>query len=130
MGCEPALPGDLQLSYDIGKLTEEITKLQAQELILHALMRKAELTGDAQELRILTKSKSAMARELRELTFQRAQYEQQEAENRLVPDRTKVALVSSTSMTEEDGKPGVRFLIEVPQLATNRSFSSWWIVAR
>ena len=130
MAFEPALPGDLQLSYDIAKLTEKITKLQSQEVILDALMRKAELTGDAQELRILTKSKSAMARELRELTFQRAQYEQQEAENRLVPDRTKVAIVSSTSMTEEDGKQVVRYLIEVQQLATDGSFASGWIVAR
>lgn len=127
---EPALPGDLQLSYDIAKLTEKITKLQSQDVILDALMRKAELTGDGQELRILTKSKSAMARELRELTFQRAQYEQQEAENRLVPDRTKVAIVSSTSMTEEDGKQVVRYLIEVQQLATDGSFASGWIVAR
>ncbi len=130
MAFEPALPGDLQLSYDIAKLTEKITKLQSQGVILDALMRKAELTGDAQELRILTKSKSAMARELRELTFQRAQYEQQEAENRLVPDRTKVAIVSSTSMTEEDGKQVVRYLIEVQQLATDGSFASGWIVAR
>lgn len=130
MAFEPALPGDLQLSYDIAKLTEKITKLQSQDVILDALMRKAELTGDGQELRILTKSKSAMARELRELTFQRAQYEQQEAENRLVPDRTKVAIVSSTSMTEEDGKQVVRYLIEVQQLATDGSFASGWIVAR
>ena len=130
MAFEPALPGDLQLSYDIAKLTEKITKLQSQGVILDALTRKAELTGDAQELRILTKSKSAMARELRELTFQRAQYEQQEAENRLVPDRTKVAIVSSTSTTEEDGKQVVRYLIEVQQLATDGSFASGWIVAR
>ena len=130
MAFEPALPGDLQLSYDIAKLTEKITKLQSQGVILDALMRKAELTGDAQELRILTKSKSAMARELRELTFQRAQYEQQEAENRLVPDRTKVAIVSSASTTEEDGKQVVRYLIEVQQLATDGSFASGWIVAR
>lgn len=130
MAFEPALPGDLQLSYDIARLTEKITKLQSQAVILDALTRKAELTGDAQELRILTKSKSAMARELRELTFQRAQYEQQEAENRLVPDRTKVAIVSSTNMTEEDGKQVVRYLIEVQQLATDGSFASGWIVAR
>ena len=130
MAFEPALPGDLQLSYDIAKLTKKITKLQSQGVILDALMRKADLTGDAQELRILIKSKSAMARELRELTFQRAQYEQQEAENRLVPDRTKVAIVSSTNMAEEDGKQVVRYLIEVQQLATDGGFASGWIVAR
>ncbi|KAG8846139.1 Intermediate filament protein, partial [Serendipita sp. 411] len=126
---EPALPGDLQLSYDIAKLTDKIMKLQSQEVILDALIRKAELTGDAQELRLLNKSKSAMDRELRALTFQRAQYEEQEAENRLVPDRTRVAIKNSAS-TEEDGKPVVRYLIEVQQLAVDGTFASGWIVAR
>ncbi|KAG8818694.1 Intermediate filament protein, partial [Serendipita sp. 399] len=126
---EPALPGDLQLSYDIAKLTDKILKLQSQETILDALIRKAELTGDAQELRLLNKSKSAMARELRALTFQRAQYEEQEAENRLVPDRTRVAIKNLMS-SEEDGKSVVRYLIEVQQLAVDGTFASGWIVAR
>ncbi|CCA72604.1 related to intermediate filament protein MDM1 [Serendipita indica DSM 11827] len=126
---EPALPGDLQLSYDIAKLTEKILKLQSQETILETLIRKAELTGDGQELRLLNKSKSAMGRELRALTFQRAQYEEQEAENRLVPDRTRVA-IRNTSSTEEDGKSVTRYLIEVQQLAVDGTFASGWIVAR
>jgi sorting nexin-25 len=87
------------------------------------------LTGDAQELRLLNKSKSAMDRELRALTFQRAQYEEQEAENRLVPDRTKVAIRNSNT-AEEDGKSVVRYLIEVQQLAVDGTFASGWIVAR
>jgi sorting nexin-25 len=126
---EPALPGDLQLSYDIAKLTEKITKLQSQEAILDTLIRKAELTGDGQELRLLSKSKSAMSRELRTLTFQRAQYEEQEAENRLVPDRTRVA-IRNCNTVEEDGKQVVRYLIEVQQLAVDGTFASGWIVAR
>ena len=126
---EPALPGDLQLSYDIAKLTEKILKLQSQEVILDTLIRKAELTGDAQELRLLNKSKSAMGRELRALTFQRAQYEEQEALNRLVPDRTRVAIRSSTT-AEEEGKSVVRYLIEVQQLAVDGTFASGWVVAR
>lgn len=126
---EPALPGDLQLSYDIAKLTEKISKLQSQEVILETLIRKAELTGDAQELRLLNRSKSSMARELRALTFQRAQYEEQEAENRLVPDRTRVAIRNSAT-AEEEGKSVVRYLIEVQQLAVDGTFASGWIVAR
>lgn len=126
---EPALPGDLQLSYDIARLTEKIQKLQSQQAILETLIQKAELTGDAQELRLLNRSKSAMDRELRALTFQRAQYEEQEAENRLVPDRTRVAIKNSQTV-EEEGKGVVRYLIEVQQLAVDGSFASGWIVAR
>jgi sorting nexin-25 len=89
---ELAGPGDLQLSYDIERLGEKIAKLQSQDDLLETLIRKAELTGDAQELRLLNRSKSAMQRELRELTFQRMQYQQQEADNRLIPERTRVSI--------------------------------------
>ena len=128
-GFQLAGPGDLQLAFDISRLGEKITKLESQATILEAFMRKAELTGDAQELRLLNKSKSAMARELRELTFQKAQYEQQEAENKLLPSRTRVAIVNS-AMADEEGKQVVKYLIEVQQLAGDGSFASGWAVAR
>ena len=126
---ELAGPGDLQLSYDIDRLTEKISKLQSQDAMLDTLIRKAELTGDAQELQLLDKSKSATVRELRELTFQKAQYEQQEADNRLIPDRTKVAIANS-AVGDDDGRAVVRYLVEVQQLAADGSFSSGWVVAR
>ncbi|KAF5352451.1 hypothetical protein D9756_005902 [Leucocoprinus leucothites] len=125
----PAGPGDLQLSFEIGRLSDKITHLEAQETMLDNLIRKAELTGDTQELKLLNKSKSAMSRELRELQFQRTQYEQQENANRLVSDRTKVSIVSST-VSEESGKSVVRYLVEVQQLAPDGSFASGWVVAR
>ncbi|TDL28105.1 hypothetical protein BD410DRAFT_782067 [Rickenella mellea] len=124
-----AAPGDLQLSHEISRLGEKISNLQSQDVMLDTLIRKAELTGDAQELRLLQKSKSALGRELRQLTFQRTQYEQQESANRLVPGRTKVAIVNST-VGEEEGKSVVRYLIEVQQLAMDGSFASGWVVAR
>lgn len=126
---ELAGPGDLQLSYDIERLGEKIVKLQSQDAMLDTLIRKAELTGDAQELRLLNKSKSAMERELRELTFQRMQYQQQEADNRLVPERTRVSISNST-VSEDDGKSVVRYLVEVQQLAVDGTFASGWVVAR
>ncbi|KAF8215891.1 PhoX domain-containing protein [Mycena galopus ATCC 62051] len=124
-----AAPGDLQLSYEISRLGNNIAKLQSQEAILITLIKKAELTGDTQELKLLNKSKSAMNRELRALQFQKSQYEQQEAVNRLFSDRTKVAIVSSTS-GDEDGKQVVRYLVEIQQLAPDGSFASGWVVAR
>ncbi|KAK0208716.1 PhoX domain-containing protein [Desarmillaria ectypa] len=124
-----AAPGDLQLSYEISRLGDKITSLQAQDTMLDNLIKKAELTGDTQELRLLMKSKSAMNRELRELQFQKSQYEQQESANRLLSDRTKVSIVSSTT-GEEGGKMVVRYLVEVQQLAPDGAFASGWVVAR
>ncbi|OSD03327.1 hypothetical protein PYCCODRAFT_1434745 [Trametes coccinea BRFM310] len=122
-------PGDLQLSHEIQRLTNKIEKLQTQDAMLDTLIKKAELSGDAQELRLLRKSKSSLTRELRELRFQKSQYEQQESANRLVSDRTRVAIVNST-VGEEDGKQVVRYLIEVQQLAPDGSYASGWVVAR
>ncbi|KAI0756273.1 PXA domain-containing protein [Daedaleopsis nitida] len=122
-------PGDLQLSHEIERLSHKIDKLQTQDAMLDTLIKKAELTGDAQELKLLRKSKSSLTRELRELRFQKTQYEQQESANRLLSDRTRVAIVNST-VGEEDGKQVVRYLVEVQQLAQDGSFSSGWVVAR
>ena len=124
-----AAPGDLQLSYEISRLGENITNLEAQDAILDTLIKKAELTGDTRELRLLTRSKSSMTNELRQLQFQKQQYEQQEAANRLISDRTKVLILNST-VAEEEGKSVVRYLVEVQQLAADGSFASGWVVAR
>ncbi|OAX40073.1 hypothetical protein K503DRAFT_768931 [Rhizopogon vinicolor AM-OR11-026] len=122
-------PGDLQLSYEITRLGDKITKLEAHDVMLDTLIKKAELTGDTQELRLLQKAKSSMSRELRELRFQKSQYEQQESANRLISHRTKVSIVSST-VGEEEGKSIVRYLVEVQQLAPDGTFASGWVVAR
>ena len=124
-----AAPGDLQLTYEITRLGENIINLEAQDAILDTFIKKAELTGDTQELRFLTKSKSSMTRELRQLQFQKQQYEQQEVANRLISDRTKVLILNST-VAEEEGKSVVRYLVEVQQLASDGSFASGWVVAR
>ncbi|KAJ3861781.1 PhoX domain-containing protein [Lentinula novae-zelandiae] len=122
-------PGDLQLSYEIARLADKILSVQSQEIMLDNLIKKAELTGDNQELRLLNRSKSSMNRELRELNFQKVQYEQQESANRLVSDRTKISIVSSAA-GEEEGKSVVRYLIEIQQLGLDGTFSSGWVVAR
>lgn len=124
-----AAPGDLQLSYEIARLGSKISDLQSQDTMLDTLIKKAELTGDNQEIRLLQKSKSSMSRELRELQFQKVQYEQQESANRLLSDRTRITIVSST-VGEEEGKSVVRYLIQVQQLAPDGTFASGWVVAR
>jgi len=126
---QPAAPGDLQLSYEINRLSKNLIRLQEQHAMLETLIKKAELAGDTQELRLLRKSKNAMTRELREIQFQKQQYEQQESANRLISDRTKVSIVNSTA-ADEGGKQVVRYLVEVQQLASDRSHASGWVVAR
>ncbi|EJD03809.1 uncharacterized protein FOMMEDRAFT_145981 [Fomitiporia mediterranea MF3/22] len=120
---ELAGPGDLLLPQEISRLGDKIEHLRSQDAILDNLINKAELTGDAQELRVLRKSKAALERELRQLAFQKTQYEQQDSASRLIPGATKASIVNSTT-GEEDGKQVVRYLIEVQQLGTG------WVVAR
>ncbi|KAF8711729.1 Sorting nexin C terminal, partial [Rhizoctonia solani] len=124
-----ALPGDLQLAQDVARLSDKIKNLQAQETMLEALMRKAELTGEEQELSLLSRSRDSLVREIRGLTFQRAHYEVQEAANRLVPERTKIS-ITDTATSEEEGRVVVRYLVEIQQLAMDGSFASGWGVAR
>ncbi|KAI0093984.1 PXA domain-containing protein [Irpex rosettiformis] len=122
-------PGDLHLSYEIARLSDNITRLKDQEGMLDTLIDKAELTGDQQELKLLQKSKDSLERDLRELNFQKNQYEQQESANRLVSERTRIAITNST-VGEEEGKAVVRYLVEIQQLASDGGFSSGWVVAR
>jgi len=122
-------PGDLQLSLEITRLGKKISAFQVQDAMLDSLIRKAELTGDVQELRLLQKSKSSLNRELRELSFQKTQFEQQEVANRLIPDRTKVSIVNSV-VGEENGKSVVRYLVEVQQLSPDGGVGTGWVVAR
>jgi sorting nexin-25 len=124
-----AAPGDLQLAREISRLSAKIDSLTAQDRMLDTLIQKAELTGDERELRLLRQSRGAYTRELRELRFQKTQYEQQEAANRLVAERTRVAIVDATT-ADENGKNVVRYLIEVQQLAMDGTFASGWVVAR
>ncbi|KAL0951614.1 hypothetical protein HGRIS_008295 [Hohenbuehelia grisea] len=124
-----AAPGDLQLSYEISRLGDKISNLQVQETMLDNLIKKAELTGDTQELRLLRRSKAAMNREARQLNFQKTQYEQQESANRLFSDGTRISILNSTT-GEEEGKSVVRYLVTVQQLSQDGSFASGWVVAR
>jgi sorting nexin-25 len=122
-------PGDLQLSLEITRLGKKISAFQVQDAMLDSLIKKAELTGDVQELRLLQRSKSSLNRELRELSFQKTQFEQQEVANRLIPDRTKVSIVNSV-VGEENGKSVVRYLVEVQQLSPDGGVGTGWVVAR
>lgn len=124
-----AAPGHLLLSHDVARLTDKISKLQSQEVMLEALTRKAELTGDINELRLLSRSKASLSKEIREVTFQKTQLEQQEKDNRLIPGRTRITIPSS-STTEQGGKQIIRYLVDVQQLGAENQLQSNWAVSR
>nr|XP_019014818.1 uncharacterized protein I206_00904 [Kwoniella pini CBS 10737]OCF53599.1 hypothetical protein I206_00904 [Kwoniella pini CBS 10737] len=127
-----AAPGDLQLLVEISRLQGKITELVQQDHLLDTLIRQAELTGNQTELRILRRSQSSVRREQRSAIFQKAQFEQQEEENRLHPSRTHVAIPSSVVTTEDGdaGKQVVRYTIEISQIDEEGKTVLAWTVAR
>lgn len=97
-----AAPGDLGLAEAIAALTEDIEKLAAQESVVETLTRKAELTNNTAELRILGKSKASIHREIRRKEMQKQQYIIQESDNSLY-GRSTVQIKSIMVGKEEDG---------------------------
>jgi sorting nexin-25 len=98
-----AAPGDLGLAEAIDALTMDIEKLVAQESIVDSLTKKAELTNNAAELRILRKSKASLQREINRKELQRQQYIVQESDNSLY-GRATITIQSIMVGREEDGK--------------------------
>lgn len=98
-----AVPGDLGLTEAISALTTSIEKLISQETIVDALTRKAELTNNTVELRVLAKSKSSLQRELHRKEMQRQQYIAQESDNSLY-GRSTVLIKSVMVGKEADGR--------------------------
>ncbi|ORX92016.1 hypothetical protein K493DRAFT_286165 [Basidiobolus meristosporus CBS 931.73] len=124
-----APPGDLMLSDEISRLTEEIDKINQQEAIVDTLIKKAETSGKMDELRILKKSKHALRREMQETTYQKTQYELQEAENSILPGRTTVNITGCT-ISNDGTKDFVLYVIEVHQKASDGTYASGWVVTR
>jgi len=97
-----AAPGDLGLTEAIDVLHADIERLAAQESILDSLTRKAELTNNAAELRILRKSKQSLQREIHRKEMQKQQYVVQESDNSLY-GRAAVSIKSIMVGKEPDG---------------------------
>jgi sorting nexin-25 len=124
-----AEPGDLKLGAEILRLQTKIQELVKQEHLLETLISQAELTGNQAELRLLHRSQSSIRQETRSCIFQKAQYEQQEEENRLVPGRTRVTIPSHID-TLEEGKQVVRYIVRIEQLDENQEVGLKWDIAR
>ncbi|KAB8268120.1 PXA domain-containing protein [Aspergillus minisclerotigenes] len=124
-----APPGDLGLTEAIEALTAEIEKLGSQESVVDALTRKAELTNNTAELRILRKSKASIQREVRRKDMQRQQYMIQESDNSLY-GRSTVRITSIVVGKEEDGREFAMYVVEVQRNAGEQMPAASWVVAR
>lgn len=124
-----AAPGDLGLAEAISALTADIERLVSQESVVDTLTRKAELTNNAAELRILSKSKSSLQREIRRKELQRQQYIVQESDNSLY-GRSTISVKSIMVGKEEDGREYALYVIEVLRKAGEQMAAASWVVAR
>ncbi|CAK7213095.1 tRNA (guanine-N(7)-)-methyltransferase (tRNA(m7G46)-methyltransferase) [Sporothrix eucalyptigena] len=116
-GVHEAAPGDLGLVEAIAALSDDIDRLGAQDAVVDSLLKKAELTNNTAELRILRKSKASLQREIRRKELQRQQYALQETDNSLY-GRATVRLTSVQSGREEDtGKEYAQYVIEVQRVS-------------
>ncbi|CAK7271397.1 tRNA (guanine-N(7)-)-methyltransferase (tRNA(m7G46)-methyltransferase) [Sporothrix epigloea] len=116
-GVHEAAPGDLGLVEAIAALSDDIDRLSAQDAVVDSLLRKAELTNNTAELRILRKSKASLMREIRRKELQRQQYALQETDNSLY-GRATVRLTDVQSGREEDtGKEYAQYVIEVQRVS-------------
>ena len=124
-----AAPGDLGLAEAITALTVDIDKLVAQESVLGSLTRKAELTNNIAELRILGKSRSSLEREIRRKELQRQQYIVQESDHSLY-GRAIVKIKSLMVGHAGDGQEYALYVIEVQRQTGENMPAASWAVAR
>ncbi|CAH0056435.1 unnamed protein product [Clonostachys solani] len=124
-----AAPGDLGLAEAIAALTNDIDRLTAQEAVVDSLTRKAELTNNTAELRILKKSKASLQREIRRKELQRQQYVVQESDNSLF-GRSVIKIKSIQVGREDDGREFALYVVEVQRNAGEQMPAASWTVTR
>lgn len=123
-----AAPGDLGLAEAITSLSDDIERLVSQEAVVDTLTRKAELTNNVAELRILGKSKSSLQREIRRKELQRQQYIVQESDNSLY-GRASIDIESVMVGREEDGQEYAVYIIKVQRQAGDQMPAASWAIA-
>ncbi|KHJ33675.1 putative intermediate filament protein [Erysiphe necator] len=124
-----AAPGDLGLAEAIMALTIDIERLEAQDDVIDSMTRKAELTNNTAELRILKKSKTSLQREIRRKELQRRQYVVQESDNSLF-GRSNIKIKSVQIGREDDGREFAVYVIEINRKAGEQIPAATWTIAR
>lgn len=117
---------------ETARLAEQLDKLRNQEDLVEALIRKAELTGNAVELKILVKSRESLAREVRATMYQRDQLAAQAAEDEISSQRTRITIPgTSVGQVQNLGTQTFQlYLVEVRQLGDAGATKAAWIVTK
>lgn len=125
-----AAPGNLKLSEEVVNLDQDIERLSQQIMILTPLLRKAELTHNVTELKILKKAKLGLEREIDSKELQKQQYMVQENENSLY-GKSRVQIQSYISGSEM-GRDYILYIVEVQRFLSDDPTvpSAGWVVAR
>ncbi|KAK1463800.1 hypothetical protein CCUS01_08214 [Colletotrichum cuscutae] len=126
---QEAAPGDLGLAEAITALSNDIDRLIAQDAIVESLTKKADLTNNTAELRILRKSKASLQREIRRKELQRQQYVVQESDNSLY-GRSTIKIKAIQVGKEDDGREFALYVIEVQRDAGEKMPAATWMVPR
>ncbi|GEQ68491.1 hypothetical protein JCM33374_g2159 [Metschnikowia sp. JCM 33374] len=125
-----AAPGDLSLAEKIGVLDQDIENLSEQNEILLSLLKKAELTNNVAELKILKRSNASLEKEINSKELQKQQYIVQENDNSLY-GKSKVK-IQSCVFGKDENLTYVMYVIEVQKYSSSdaNEIVAGWIVAR
>ncbi|WPK27304.1 hypothetical protein PUMCH_004685 [Australozyma saopauloensis] len=125
-----AAPGDLKLEEQIAILDKDIETLAEQSEILVSLIKKAELTNNLSELKVLRRSNASLEREIGSKELQKQQYIVQENENSLF-GKSKVRIQSCVLSSEEHHSYAL-YIIEVQKFSSENptQIVAGWVVAR
>lgn len=125
-----AAPGDLSLAEQIRTLDQTLENLAEQDVILSSLLRKAELTNNVGELKVLRRSKLSLEREMKSKEMQKQQFIVQENENSLY-GKSRVNIQSCIFGNDESTKY-VLYIIEVQKYSSEDpdQIVAGWVVAR
>lgn len=127
-----ASPGNLSLAEEISKLSEEIERLNEQLIILEPLLKKASITNNVAELKILNKSQVSLEKEIKYKELQLQQYIVQENDNSLY-GKSRVTIQSYVVGNDEkqNGKEFILYIMEVQKFGEDpQQITAGWIVAR
>lgn len=125
-----AAPGDLSLAEKIATLDNDIENLNEQHDILTSLLKKAELTNNLNELKILKRSKTSVENEISSKELQKQQYIVQENENSLY-GKSKVQIQSCVFGNDKTSQY-VLYIVEVQKYSSDNpnEIVAGWVVAR
>lgn len=125
-----AAPGDLSLAEKIATLDHDIDTLSEQYEILVSLIKKAELTNNVTDLKVLKRSKVSVENEINSKELQKQQYIVQENENSLY-GKSKVQ-IQSCIVGNDRISHYVLYIIEVQKFSSENpeEIVAGWVVAR